>query len=90
MSFSALQSEEKIVRLIAKERLSGPPSPIVNVELVFEGICTSPALFVNIYMGGEEGKLGSLKVFAPDCKWIIKIVKVLLKSSAKYLYSLQG
>ena len=32
-----LQSGEKTVRLIAKERLSGPPSPIINVESEFKG-----------------------------------------------------
>ena len=31
------QSGTKIVGLIAKERLSDPPSPIINVEFEFEG-----------------------------------------------------
>ena len=55
MSFSALQSDETIVRLIAKEKLSGPPSPIVNVELVFEGFGRD-LHYLSIFIWGERGE----------------------------------
>ena len=67
-----IQSGAKIVKLIAKERLLGPTSPIINVELEFEGSGRALHYFSTLIQGwgvggGEGGKLGSLKNF---CSWL--------------------
>ena len=52
-----LQSGAKTVRLIAKERLSGLSSPIINVELEFEGSGRSLHYFSTLTWG-ERGEIG--------------------------------
>ena len=56
------------MRLIVKERLSGPPSPIINVELEFEG--PGPALHYFSTLIWEESRENWVlsKIFAPSCR----------------------
>ena len=56
------------MRLIAKETLSGPPSPIINVELEFEG--SGPALhYFSTLIWEERGENWVLsRIFAPGCR----------------------
>ena len=69
-----LQSGAKTVRLIAKERLSGLSSPIINVELEFEGSGRSLHYFSTFTWGERGGKLGSLKNF---CSWLALFFEIL-------------
>ena len=57
------------MRLIAKERLSGPPSFIINVELEFEG--SGKALhYLSTLIWGERGKNWEVsRICAPDCRY---------------------
>ena len=62
--FKFRQSGSKIVRLIAKERLSGPTSPIINVELEFEGSGRALHFFSTLIWGVS-------RIFAPNCSLLI-------------------
>ena len=67
-----IQSGAKIVKLIAKERLLGPTSPIINVELEFEGSGQALHYFSTLIqgwgVGGERGENWVVsRIFAPDC-----------------------
>ena len=63
------QSRTKIVRLIAKERLSGPSSFIINIELEFEG--SGKALhYLSTLIWGERGENWVVsRICAPDCRY---------------------
>ena len=54
------------MRLIAKERLSGPPSPIINVELEFERSGRAPHYFSTLIWGERGGNWVVSRIFAPD------------------------
>ena len=55
------------MRLIPKERLSGPPSPIINVELEFEGSGRALHYFSTLIWGQRVENWVVSRMFAPDC-----------------------
>ena len=67
--FKFRQSGTKIVRLITKERLSRPPSLIINVELEFEE--SGKALhYLSTLIWGERGENWVVsRICAPDCRY---------------------
>ena len=67
-----LQSGAKIVRLIAKEILSGPYSPIINVELEFEGSGQALHYFSTLIWGERGGNWVVSRIFAPDCLYFLR------------------
>ena len=69
---SNLQSGAKAVRPIAKERLSGPPSPIINVELEFEGSGRALHYFSTLIWGERGQSWVVSRIFAPDCLYFLR------------------
>ena len=59
------------MRLIAKQELSGPPSPSISVGYEFEWLWTNPDLCYNIDMGGEGENWVVSRIFAPDCHYFL-------------------
>ena len=55
------------MRLIPKERLSGPPSPIINVELEFEGSGRALHYFSTLIWGQRVENWVVSRMFVPDC-----------------------
>ena len=55
------------MRLIPKERLSGPPSPIINVELEFEGSGRALHYFSTLICGQRVENWVVSRMFVPDC-----------------------
>ena len=60
------------MRLIAKERLSGPPSPIINVELKFEGSGRALHYFATLIYGEMGENWVVSRIFAPDCLYFLR------------------
>ena len=67
-----LQSGAKTVRLIAKERLSGLSSPIISVELEFEGSGRSLHYFSTLTWGERGGNWVVSRTFAPDWLYFLR------------------
>ena len=59
------------MRLIAKERLSGRPSPIINAELEFEGSGRALHYFATLIYGERGEKWVVSRIFAPDCRFFV-------------------
>ena len=57
------------MRLIAKERLSGPLSPIINVEFEFEGPVRALHYFSTLIWGETVESWVISIIFAPCCRW---------------------
>ena len=51
------------MRLIAKKRLSGPPSPIINVDLEFEGFGRALHYFATLIYGKRRGNWVVSRIF---------------------------